>query len=86
MKYFRFYFIFYVKTTVPAEKGHPSISPQPPLKIEVLYSPPPLRSPFFENLVGGLIRRLSSPQQEGSAGAHYEKRCFYWVRRLLKDK
>ena len=32
----------------PPEKSHPPLSQQPPVKVEVLPSPP-----FFENLVGG---------------------------------
>ena len=34
----------------PPENGHPLFSSTPPLKIEILSSPP-----FFENLVGGSI-------------------------------
>ena len=34
----------------PPVKGHPPLSWQPPLKIQILPNPPP---PRFENLVGG---------------------------------
>ena len=44
------------------EKSHPALSQQPPLKVEVLSSPPPL----FKNLVGG----STSPPAE-RRGAHY---------------
>ena len=47
IKYFRFWFIFYVKIATPLpKKGHSPLSQQPPLKIV-------LSSPLFGNLVGG---------------------------------
>ena len=85
---FQILLYFLCKTYSPRWKRSPFYFPATPSKNRgpVKPPPPPLPSPFFENLVGGLIRRLPSPQQEGSAGAHYEKRFFYWVRKLLKDK
>ena len=41
IKYFRFYFTLYLNTTTPYEKSNPPLSRQPPLKTEILLSPPP---------------------------------------------
>ena len=49
----------------PPEKSHLPLSQQPPLKIEVLSSPP-----LFENLIGGSTCPLPL-QKEGAVGAHY---------------
>ena len=43
------YRLFYVKTATSPEKGHPPLSQQPPIKIEIL------PSSLFENLVGRSI-------------------------------
>ena len=47
----------------PPEKSHPLFISNPPLKVKVLSSPPPL----FENLVGGSI----PPADRGKGGAPY---------------
>ena len=43
------------------EKSHSPLSQQPPLKVEVLSSPPPL----FENLVGGSLPPSPTPAERG---------------------
>ena len=54
----------------PHEKSHPPLSQQPPLKVEVLSSPP-----LFENLVGD-----STPlQKRGGGGAHWKIVKFSFV-------
>ena len=53
--------LFLCKNCNPLEKSHRPLTQQPPLKIEVLSSPP-----IFENLVGG-----STPTVERQGGAHY---------------
>ena len=60
IKYFRFYFIFYVKIATPWKKLSTSFSPTPSK------SWGPIKPPFFEDLVGG----STPPSRKG--GAHYE--------------
>ena len=56
------YTIFYVKIATFQKKVTPVFPSNPPLKVEVLSSPP-----LFENLVGGSTLNL----QKGEGGAHY---------------
>ena len=72
MKYLRFYFIFYVKISTLLEKGHLTLSQQPPSK-----NWGPVN---FENLVVGSTLppqppNSLSPTQKG--GAHYENATFF---------
>ena len=56
VEYFRFQFIFYVKTATPLKNFHPLLK---------LIS---CQAPLFENLVGGSI---PPPQAERRVGTHY---------------
>ena len=58
-----------MRIATPPERSHLPLSQQPPLKVEVLSSPPPL----FENLVGGST--LPPPTKRG--GAHYVEHNLY---------
>ena len=52
--------LFLSENCNPHEKSHPYFPAIPPVKVEVLSSPPP---PFFENLIGG-----STPHQQKGVG------------------
>ena len=60
ISYFNF---LYVKIATPPEKSHPLFPSNPPLKAEVLSSPPFLKT--------WLEAQPPSPLQKGGGGAHY---------------
>ena len=67
VKYFRFKFIFYVKTA-PPEKSHPLFSSNPLWKVRSFQAPPLIR-----NLVRNLVRSLSPPAEGGAYYGHCSK-------------
>ena len=71
---FSFYFLCKNCNPPPiTPKKPPSLSQQPPLKIEILY----VKTPISENLVGGSMPPL--PSRKGEKGAHYGNPLINWV-------